>query len=143
MNDYPVFSNYINQPIAYAVVDSGVQIQLKVMYSEQNKEQVYVIEREELQEARTHIQKIYQVTHFPDSVNAKQPSILVKKDSTASLKGKLIDEEQQKLINQQVRQDARLNRDARQQELFKQGLETSPGGSIELFNGRKLKKKKD
>lgn len=72
----------------------------------------------------------------------QEKSILTSKDSTVSLEGKWINQDNINQMNKTVRQESRLQRDAERQQMYKQGLETSPT-SIEIFSGGKRKKKKN
>lgn len=138
---YVLFTDLPDNEMLFAVLDSHenfVEVHFTKTSGDNSSKQ---LTWKEVEETRQQIIKL--VAYFAGELQAdEQKSILTQKDSTISLEGKLLDARSQEEINKAVRRDAKINQDATRQQLYKQGLETSPG-SIELFSGGKRKKKKD
>lgn len=138
---FVLFSDVPDNDMLFAVMDSTEHyVELHVTMVNGNKlTQQYIWS--EIAELKKQVDKL--VAYYSGNIEMEvQPSILTQKDTTISLAGKLIDEQSQEEINKAVRRDVKINQDATRQQLYKEGLESSPG-SIELFSGGKRKKKKN
>jgi hypothetical protein len=138
---YVLFTDIPDEGVSYMLLDSSEVFVNAQVYKLDNTVISQQILWEEIEVMRLQIEKL--VAYFAGELEGTdQKSVLTQKDSTISLEGKLLNEKSQEAINEAVRRDVKINQDATRQQLYKQGLETSPG-SIELFSTGKQKKKKN
>ncbi len=136
--NYLLFPEIDDTVFNYAIVDSIESTVIVKVETNSGLLELSLTEQE-VQTYRANISKLA-AFYTNDEEESVTKSVLIKKDSTVSMKGAFIGEKQQEQINKQVKRDMRLQNDNERQEMYKQGLETSPG-SIELFSGKRRKKK--
>lgn len=138
---YVLFTDIPDNEMLFAVLDSNASFVEVHITTNKRENFTKQLTWKEVDEMRMQIAKL--AAYFAgELIGPDQKSVLTQKDTTISLEGKLLDTKSQEAINEAVRRDIKISEDATRQQLYKQGLETSPG-SIELFSTGKRKKKKN